>query len=72
VVKDCGIGMLPEEMERLVTSKEHFTKIGSLQEKGTDLGLLLCKEFVYCNEGTLTINSTIGIGTEIIFTVLLA
>jgi len=71
-VKDSGIGISKEEMSRLAIAKEHFTKIGTLQEKGTGLGLLLCKEFVKRNGGTLSINSEAGVGTEIIFTVPMA
>jgi two-component system sensor histidine kinase/response regulator len=71
-VTDEGIGMSPEELERLQIQKEHFTKIGTLQEKGTGLGILLCKEFVTRNEGTLEIQSEAGKGTIISFTLPLA
>ena len=67
-IKDFGIGMTQEEKEMILSSQEYFTKIGTQQEKGTGLGLLLCKEFIHRNGGTLTIDSHPGHGTEIAFT----
>ncbi|SHH96641.1 Signal transduction histidine kinase [Chryseolinea serpens] len=67
-IKDFGIGMTQEEKEMILSSQEYFTKIGTQQEKGTGLGLLLCKEFIHRNGGTLTIDSHPGHGTEITFT----
>lgn len=49
----------------LITGSEHFTKVGTQQEKGTGLGLLLCKEFIKRNGGTLEIVSMEGEGTEV-------
>jgi len=66
-VKDFGIGMTAQERE-MILSSEYFTKTGTQQEKGTGLGLLLCKEFIHRNGGTLTIDSHPGHGTEIAFT----
>ncbi|HEY0654501.1 MAG TPA: tetratricopeptide repeat-containing sensor histidine kinase [Chryseosolibacter sp.] len=71
-VKDTGIGMTKEEIEMVTGAREHFTKRGTQQEKGTGLGLLLCKEFIERNEGKMTISSATGIGTEITFTLKLA
>lgn len=71
-IKDSGIGMTKEEIETVTGAREHFTKRGTQQEKGTGLGLLLCKEFIERNEGKMTIASTTGIGTEITFTLKLA
>ncbi len=71
-VQDQGIGMSPEELLRLEISKDHFTKIGTLQEKGTGLGFLLCREFVHHNEGKLSVSSETGAGTKVTFTLPLA
>lgn len=71
-ILDQGIGMTQEELERLQVQKEHFTKIGTLQEKGTGLGILLCREFIERNEGTIHIQSEAGKGTIISFTLPLA
>jgi two-component system, sensor histidine kinase and response regulator len=71
IIEDCGIGMSVDEMDTIEEAK-HFTKVGTQQEKGTGLGLLLCKEFIERNGGTLQIQSTLGTGTKISFTLLLA
>lgn len=63
-VKDSGIGMNQDEIN-LITESEHFTKVGTQQEKGTGLGLLLCKEFIKRNGGTFEIASMEGEGTEV-------
>ncbi|SKC71617.1 sensor histidine kinase [Ohtaekwangia koreensis] len=70
-VKDSGIGMTEEEVN-MILGQEHFTKRGTQQEKGTGLGLLLCKEFIKHNGGELSIKSKQGHGTEISFTLALA
>jgi two-component system, sensor histidine kinase and response regulator len=72
IVKDEGIGMTASEIERLELTKDHFTKIGTLQEKGTGLGFLLCREFVEHNGGQIFVKSESGAGTEITFTLPLA
>jgi two-component system sensor histidine kinase/response regulator len=63
-IKDSGIGMNHDEIN-LITGSEHFTKVGTQQEKGTGLGLLLCKEFIKRNGGTMEIVSMEGEGTEV-------
>lgn len=71
-VKDYGIGMTSEELNALIGTSRYFSKSGTEQEKGTGLGLLLCKEFINRNGGELAIQSTPGAGTEVSFTLLLA
>jgi two-component system sensor histidine kinase/response regulator len=71
-IQDSGIGMTQEEIDLLIGSTEHFTKRGTLQEKGTGLGLQLCKEFIERNGGALSIKSKLGEGTEVSFTLMLA
>ena len=71
-VKDSGIGMSAEEIETILNSQQFFSKTGTEQEKGTGLGLLLCKEFITRNGGELSIKSVLGEGTDISFTLCLA
>jgi two-component system sensor histidine kinase/response regulator len=66
-IKDYGIGMTAEEIEMVTGSKQYFSKSGTLQEKGTGLGLMLCKEFIKRNGGHMEIVSTENSGTEITF-----
>ncbi|MGC1243958.1 MAG: tetratricopeptide repeat-containing sensor histidine kinase [Chryseosolibacter sp.] len=71
-IKDSGIGMTEAEINTLIGSKEYFSKTGTEQEKGTGLGLLLCKEFIIRNGGAIAIRSSMGGGTEVSFTLMLA
>jgi two-component system sensor histidine kinase/response regulator len=71
-VRDLGMGMTQEEIDVVMESNNHFSKVGTLQEKGTGLGLLLCKEFIKLNGGTLSITSKPNEGTEVTFTIPLA
>ncbi|HEU5147813.1 MAG TPA: ATP-binding protein [Chryseosolibacter sp.] len=72
LIKDSGLGMTHQEIETIMGSKKYFSKAGTAQEKGTGLGLLLCKEFITRNGGKLSISSTLGQGTEVSFTLALA
>ena len=71
-IKDNGIGMSAEEIDTLIGSKQYFSKQGTEEEKGTGLGLLLCKEFINRNGGDINIKSVLGEGSEVSFTLLLA
>jgi len=71
-VEDDGIGMTSAETGMIQDHPQYFTKVGTHEEKGTGLGLLLCKEFVKLNGGTLDIRSAPGKGTTVIFTLPLA
>ncbi|MDR3095251.1 MAG: HAMP domain-containing histidine kinase [Bacteroidales bacterium] len=70
-VKDTGVGICPENQEKLFANT-HFTTLGTGKEKGTGLGLTLCKDFVEHNHGKLWLESKEGEGTCFYFTVPLA
>lgn len=55
-VKDTGIGISNENQKKLF-SKEHISTFGTDNEKGTGLGLGLCKEFVTKNNSELMVES---------------
>ena len=67
-VKDSGKGITPEEMQK-IEGQEFYTTNGTVQEQGTGLGLMLCKEFLVKNKGQLRIESEPGKGS--IFTFIL-
>lgn len=56
-VKDSGVGMTEEVVKNLFNSSKHNTTRGTENEKGTGLGLLLCKEFVEKYNGSLHVSS---------------
>jgi signal transduction histidine kinase len=70
-VKDTGVGISPENQDKLF-SNVNFTTLGTGKEKGTGLGLTLCKDFVEHNHGKLWLESKEGEGTTFYFTVPLA
>lgn len=69
-VKDSGIGINKEDQNKLFKTNVHHSTLGTSNEKGSGLGLILCKEFVEKNKGTIKIESEPNKGTAIIFSVL--
>lgn len=67
-IKDNGIGISKEEIEKIFLLDTKFTKSGTAGEKGTGLGLVLCKEHIERNGGNLWIESKIDKGTSVYFT----
>jgi len=67
-VKDEGIGIEQENIRRLFRIDEKFKSTGTAGEKGTGLGLIICREFVEKNGGEITVQSTPGEGTTFSFT----
>ncbi len=65
-VKDYGVGMNNDEMQKLFNLDKLHTSLGTNEEKGTGLGLLLVKVSVEKLQGSLTINSKKEMGTEFI------
>lgn len=68
-VGDTGIGISEENIKRLFAVESHFTTTGTANEKGTGLGLLLCKEFIENTGGTISVKSVYGKGAIFSFTV---
>lgn len=62
-VQDSGIGMSTEAIENIFEKNQHFTSTGTANESGTGLGLMLVKDFVRMNKGSIRVKSTIGVGT---------
>jgi len=67
-VKDTGIGMTHEDVEKLFRIDVQHTTEGTNKEKGTGLGLVLCKEFIEKGGGTIKVSSSKGTGSEFKFT----
>jgi signal transduction histidine kinase len=66
-VEDTGTGISPEALKQINTNNYYTTK-GTANETGTGLGLMLCKDFLNRNGGQLFIESEIGKGSIISFT----
>ncbi len=67
-VKDSGIGMDAETVEKLFKLDRTFSTVGTANEQGTGLGLILCKEFVEINNGSVHVESEPGNGSTFRFT----
>ena len=65
-ISDNGIGMSEETRLKLFDFHETVSETGTSGEKGTGLGLMLCKEFVEANHGSIRIKSQKNLGTEVI------
>ncbi|MCB0489488.1 MAG: HAMP domain-containing sensor histidine kinase [Cyclobacteriaceae bacterium] len=62
-VSDNGIGMTASQIEKLLSRHDTYTTPGTSGEKGTGLGIYLCKEMVEYNGGSLTVESQVEKGT---------
>ena len=68
-ISDNGTGISPETVSNLFDiTKMHSTK-GTANEKGTGLGLLLCKTFVEKHGGRIWVESELGKGSVFKFTI---
>jgi signal transduction histidine kinase len=57
-VKDNGTGIEPEAMEKI------FIPFFTTKKAGSGIGLSLSRQLMRQHKGTLTVNSTVGVGTE--------
>ncbi len=66
-VKDQGIGMSEKQIQHVLADNISITdsSLGTKSEKGTGLGLQICKEFAKMNGGILSIESVVGQGTRV-------
>ena len=71
-VKDNGIGMSKEDLINIFRKDKYLSTEGTSNEKGSGLGLLLCKEFVEKQGGTIWVTSEEGQGSSFTFTIPIA
>ena len=68
-VIDTGVGIPDEVIQKLFRIDSNPTTLGTNEESGTGLGLILCKEFVEKNGGTIGVRSVVSKGSTFYFTV---
>lgn len=68
-VVDTGIGIAHDRIPKLFRIDETHITAGTSNEKGTGLGLLLCKELIEKNKGKIFVESTVGEGSKFKFTI---
>ncbi|MCJ8209057.1 tetratricopeptide repeat-containing sensor histidine kinase [Mucilaginibacter sp. RS28] len=65
-VRDNGIGISPDRFEAIFSLK-NVSNNGTFNEKGTSLGLVMCKEFIEANNGSISVRSAPGSGSDFSF-----
>ena len=68
-VADDGIGISKENQKKLFQFGEQFKREGTANERGTGLGLILCREFIDNHKGKIWIESEANKGSRFYFTV---
>ena len=68
-IKDSGIGIKANNLDKLFSIETKFTSEGTAGEKGSGLGLSLVKDIVEKHGGKIEVNSEFGKGTEFTFTI---
>ncbi len=68
-VKDTGVGIAANQQDKLFRLSETISTQGTQQEKGTGLGLLLCKDFVEKHNGKIWVESKWEKGSTFYFTI---
>jgi len=68
IIRDNGVGIEPSMLEQIFRLDKAHTTRGTANEIGSGLGLILCKEFVEKNGGTLQVESERGKGSTFRFT----
>lgn len=68
-VTDNGVGIKAANIEKLFKIETGFSTPGTRNEKGTGLGLILCREFIEKHNGQIWAESTEGNGSTIHFTI---
>lgn len=62
-IHDNGVGIKEETVKKLFSGENMSTR-GTLNEKGTGLGLVVCREFMERNDGAINVESELGVGTK--------
>lgn len=68
-VKDTGVGIASQNLVKLFRIDETYSVTGTNNEKGTGLGLILCKEFVEKHKGKIWVESKVDKGSTFFFTI---
>ncbi|OQY55850.1 MAG: hypothetical protein DRR08_20280 [Candidatus Parabeggiatoa sp. nov. 2] len=63
-ISDTGVGIKADDIDKLFRIDVSYSTRGTAEEEGTGLGLLLCKEFIENNDGTIGAESEEGKGSR--------
>ncbi len=68
-IADTGIGMTSDEVKSIFEDSNKQPRLGTNNERGTGLGLLLCKDFIKRNSGNIVVESKSGVGSKFSFSI---
>ena len=68
-VQDNGIGISKQNIDKLFRIEETYSAVGTQNERGTGLGLILCKEFIEKHMGKIWVESTPDKGSTFHFSI---
>ncbi len=66
-VTDQGVGMDEKDSKQLFSTSSTVNQKGTMGEKGSGFGLMVCKEFIERNGGTISVSSKPGEGSSFVF-----
>ncbi len=64
-IKDTGIGMLQDQVKKMIDGTESISTVGTRDERGFGFGFQLARRLIQSLNGKLEINSEKGTGTEV-------
>ena len=68
IIEDNGLGIESYRIDKLFDVHQKFSSPGTEGEKGSGLGLVLCKEYIEKNGGEIWVESELGKGSKFFFT----
>ena len=68
-IQDSGTGIPEEDLDKLFRIDVKYVKNGTYEEKGTGLGLILCKELIGQHSGRIWVESKFGEGSTFYFSI---
>ncbi|MGE5400378.1 MAG: ATP-binding protein [Ignavibacteriales bacterium] len=68
-ISDNGVGIDPDILEKLFMKETNYTTLGTAAEKGSGLGLVICREFLELHGGRIFVESELNHGTTFRFTI---
>ncbi len=69
MIRDTGIGMNTEIQKKIFADTNNITTYGTNNERGTGLGISLCKEMINKNKGQIWVESALRKGSTFFFTI---